>query len=78
MRCVLPQVESFGWERHHCIEFLPTHRRVVESLQVDDKQFWKPVQSDVLLNIDWLLTALTFVACIYNFLHIYEFLHAIF
>ena len=78
MRCKLPEVKTLRWESHRCVELLSAHRGVIEPLEVDHEQPGKTVKSDVLFNVDRLLTALTFVASIDDLLHINKLLHAVF
>ena len=69
-------VECFG-EFHRCVEFLTSHCRVVEALQVDDKDLWESIDCQVFLNVYFSFAAATFESCPYHSLWLYEFFHAL-
>ena len=69
-------VECFG-EFHRCVEFLTSHCRVVEALQVDDENLRETIDRQVLLNVDLSFAAAAFESCPNHSLWLYEFFHAL-
>ena len=76
MRCVNRHIQRF-WEANCRVKFLAPHRRVIKSLQVNDKNFGEAINGQVFLNVDFSLAFRAFKPGLKHALRLNKFVEAL-